>query len=241
MDVLSSFRATVDYFHGVVRSPPVWQEVEFQRPQFPIDDSVDLGHVNVWPVVVGQCRVYDLCFGRILFVLGLLHDPQSNHGNLKTHTGKQYQPQRDMGSNPSTESNIKQLTVSNKYYANAMHEQLSTTEGYTQWQWLTDPSMEIRYGSYQLSLNSILARTETATTRHGYNRSELKGQNTYPNKLGRNANRLHKGDVLAHLTSFKQASKSSTKRSFLARGVQRYHSYFNRSCLPSTIEEDKVR
>ncbi|KZV33492.1 putative serine/threonine-protein kinase NAK [Dorcoceras hygrometricum] len=65
------------------------------------------------------------------------------------------------------------------------------------------------------------------------------GLNTYPNKLGRNANRLHKGDVLAHLTSFKQASKSSTKRSFLARGFQRYHSYLNRSCLPSAIEEDK--
>ncbi|KZV42555.1 hypothetical protein F511_19909 [Dorcoceras hygrometricum] len=63
--------------------------------------------------------------------------------------------------------------------------------------------------------------------------------NTYPNKLGRNANRLHKGDVLEHLTSFKKASKSSTKRSVLARGVQRYHSYFNRSCLPSAIGEDK--
>ncbi|KZV15647.1 hypothetical protein F511_38203 [Dorcoceras hygrometricum] len=54
------------------------------------------------------------------------------------------------------------------------------------------------------------------------------------------ANRLEKGDVLAHLTSFNQASKSSTKRSVLARGVQRYHSYFNRSCLPSAIGEAKI-
>ncbi|KZV20420.1 wall-associated receptor kinase-like 15-like [Dorcoceras hygrometricum] len=53
--------------------------------------------------------------------------------------------------------------------------------------------------------------------------------------------RLHKGDVFAHLSSFTQASKSSTKRSVLARGVQRYHSYFNQSCLPSAIGEDKVR
>ncbi|KZV24210.1 F-box/FBD/LRR-repeat protein [Dorcoceras hygrometricum] len=31
------------------------------------------------------------------------------------------------------------------------------------------------------------------------------------------------------------------QRSVSARGVQRYHSYFNRSCLPSAIEEDKNR
>ncbi|KZV30942.1 polyadenylate-binding protein 2-like [Dorcoceras hygrometricum] len=54
------------------------------------------------------------------------------------------------------------------------------------------------------------------------------------------SNGLKKGDVFAHLTSFTQASKSSTKRSFLARGVQRYHSYFRRSYLPSAIGEDKV-
>ncbi|KZV50259.1 histone-lysine N-methyltransferase ASHR2 [Dorcoceras hygrometricum] len=36
-----------------------------------------------------------------------------------------------------------------------------------------------------------------------------------------------------------QASKSCTKRSILASGVPRYHSYFNQSCLPSAIVEDK--
>ncbi|KZV41728.1 hypothetical protein F511_35567 [Dorcoceras hygrometricum] len=41
--------------------------------------------------------------------LGQLHDQLSNHDNLKTHTGKQHQPQRDTGSNPSTESSIKEL------------------------------------------------------------------------------------------------------------------------------------
>ncbi|KZV40254.1 hypothetical protein F511_19390 [Dorcoceras hygrometricum] len=35
--------------------------------------------------------------------------------------------------------------------------------------------------------------------------------------------------------------KAISKRSVSARGVQRYHSYFNRSCLSSVIEEDKVR
>ncbi|KZV38260.1 hypothetical protein F511_29260 [Dorcoceras hygrometricum] len=49
------------------------------------------------------------------------------------------------------------------------------------------------------------------------------------------ANRLEKGHVFARLTSFTQASKSSTKLSVSARGVQRYHSYFNQSCLPSVI------
>ncbi|KZV15649.1 hypothetical protein F511_38857 [Dorcoceras hygrometricum] len=34
--------------------------------------------------------------------------------------------------------------------------------------------------------------------------------------------------------------KAISKRSVSARGFQRYHSYFNRSCLPSTIEEDKI-
>ncbi|KZV47426.1 guanylate-binding protein 7-like [Dorcoceras hygrometricum] len=33
--------------------------------------------------------------------------------------------------------------------------------------------------------------------------------------------------------------KTISKRSISARGVQRYHSYFNRSCLSSAIEEDK--
>ncbi|KZV27880.1 hypothetical protein F511_28199 [Dorcoceras hygrometricum] len=40
-------------------------------------------------------------------------------------------------------------------------------------------------------------------------------------------------------TSLTQASKSRTKRSVSARGVQCYHSHFSRSCIPSTIEEDK--
>ncbi|KZV25563.1 hypothetical protein F511_25581 [Dorcoceras hygrometricum] len=40
------------------------------------------------------------------------------------------------------------------------------------------------------------------------------GLNTYPNKLGRNASKLQKGDVFAHLTSFKQTSERNiqTKR-----------------------------
>ncbi|KZV22368.1 hypothetical protein F511_27895 [Dorcoceras hygrometricum] len=35
--------------------------------------------------------------------------------------------------------------------------------------------------------------------------------------------------------------KVISKRRVSARRVQRYHSYFNRSCLPSAIEEDKIR
>ncbi|KZV49142.1 histone-lysine N-methyltransferase ASHR2 [Dorcoceras hygrometricum] len=34
--------------------------------------------------------------------------------------------------------------------------------------------------------------------------------------------------------------KAISKRSVSARGVQRYHSYFNRSCLSSVIKEDKI-
>ncbi|KZV54091.1 hypothetical protein F511_36523 [Dorcoceras hygrometricum] len=52
--------------------------------------------------------------------------------------------------------------------------------------------------------------------------------------------RLEKGDIFAHLSSFTQASKNSTKRSILARGVNRYHSYFSRGYLSSEIGEDKV-
>ncbi|KZV23148.1 nuclear matrix constituent protein 1-like protein [Dorcoceras hygrometricum] len=67
---------------------------------------------------------------------------------------------------------------------------------------------------------------------------------SYPSNTtedSKQSTRLEKGDVLAHLTSFKQASKSSIKQSVLARGVQRYHSYFNRSYLPSAIGEDKTK
>ncbi|KZV21622.1 hypothetical protein F511_17647 [Dorcoceras hygrometricum] len=77
-----------------------------------------------------------------------------------------------------------------------------------------------------LTASWILTHTQRATQRQA--------------KSDAYANRLHKGDVFAHLSSFTQASKSSTKRSVLARGVQRYHSYFNRSCLSSAIGEDKI-
>ncbi|KZV23679.1 hypothetical protein F511_34024 [Dorcoceras hygrometricum] len=60
------------------------------------------------------------------------HAHPLTHGpNIPTLThiiGKQTPTQRDMGSNPSTESNIKQLMESNKYYANAMHEKKATIE-----------------------------------------------------------------------------------------------------------------
>ncbi|KZV37687.1 hypothetical protein F511_38831 [Dorcoceras hygrometricum] len=67
---------------------------------------------------------------------------------------------------------------------------------------------------------------------------------SYPSNTtegSKQSKRLQKGDVFAHLSSFTQAFKSSTKRSVLARGVQRYHSYFSRSYLSSAIGEDKVR
>ncbi|KZV23251.1 hypothetical protein F511_24615 [Dorcoceras hygrometricum] len=67
---------------------------------------------------------------------------------------------------------------------------------------------------------------------------------SYPSNTiegSKQSTRLEKGDVFAHLSSFTQASKSSTKQSVLARGVQRYHSYFGQSYLPSAIREDKVR
>ncbi|KZV25464.1 hypothetical protein F511_16568 [Dorcoceras hygrometricum] len=45
------------------------------------------------------------------------------------HTGKQsIHPQRDIGSNPITESNIKQQMESNRQYASAMCENKATTE-----------------------------------------------------------------------------------------------------------------
>ncbi|KZV52974.1 hypothetical protein F511_21625 [Dorcoceras hygrometricum] len=42
-------------------------------------------------------------------------------------------------------------------------------------------------------------------------------QISHPNKLGRNANRLHKGDVFVHLTSFKQMSESSIQMKRLSK------------------------
>ncbi|KZV39811.1 hypothetical protein F511_29939 [Dorcoceras hygrometricum] len=42
-------------------------------------------------------------------------------------------------------------------------------------------------------------------------------------------------------TASSKRSKTISKRSVSARGVQRYHSRLRRSCLPPEIEEDKVR
>ncbi|KZV30029.1 hypothetical protein F511_20891 [Dorcoceras hygrometricum] len=86
------------------------------------------------------------------------------------------------------------------------------------------------YGSYPPSSIGILSNTDLTP-------------NELPERQAKSdayANRLENGDVFAHLTSFTQASKSSTKQSVLARGVQRYHSYFRRSYLPSAIVEDKA-
>ncbi|KZV37569.1 hypothetical protein F511_42792 [Dorcoceras hygrometricum] len=52
--------------------------------------------------------------------LGQNHDQQRNLGNLKTHTGNKNQPQRDLGSNPSTESNKHSIRKATDKYANAM-------------------------------------------------------------------------------------------------------------------------
>ncbi|KZV55544.1 beta-glucosidase 2-like [Dorcoceras hygrometricum] len=82
-------------------------------------------------------------------------------------------------------------------------------------------AQKLRIGSYDLNPNLSYPSNITETSKQ--------------------STRLEKGDVFAHLTSFTQASKSSTKRSVLARGVQHYHSYFNRIYLPSTIGEDRVR
>ncbi|KZV53146.1 hypothetical protein F511_16481 [Dorcoceras hygrometricum] len=75
---------------------------------------------------------------------------------------------------------------------------------------------------------------------------ELRAQPSlfYPSNTtegSKRSTRLEKEDVFAHLSNFTQASKSNTKRSVLARGVQHYHSYFDRSYLSSAIGEDKVR
>ncbi|KZV13861.1 hypothetical protein F511_44925 [Dorcoceras hygrometricum] len=66
------------------------------------------------------------------------------------------------------------------------------------------------------------------------------------------ANRSQQGDEDGMLTDYRREmsshtslasrkrSKAISKRSVLVRGVQHYHSYFNRRCLPSAIEEYKV-
>ncbi|KZV54921.1 TMV resistance protein N-like [Dorcoceras hygrometricum] len=54
------------------------------------------------------------------------------------------------------------------------------------------------------------------------------------------ANRLHKGDVSAILSSSSAAYEKDMRRNALARGVQRYHSHSRRSYLPTAIETKKV-
>ncbi|KZV37619.1 protein IQ-DOMAIN 1-like [Dorcoceras hygrometricum] len=52
----------------------------------------------------------------------------------------------------------------------------------------------------------------------------------------------YKREMSSHTSpASSKCPKAISKRNVSARGVQRYHSHFNRSCLPSAIEEDKVR
>ncbi|KZV23001.1 hypothetical protein F511_16752 [Dorcoceras hygrometricum] len=50
----------------------------------------------------------------------------------------------------------------------------------------------------------------------------------------------YRRDMSCHLTKLGASFQKLYQRSVLARGVQRYHSYFNRSYLPPTIGEDKI-
>ncbi|KZV43166.1 hypothetical protein F511_41044 [Dorcoceras hygrometricum] len=77
--------------------------------------------------------------------------------------------------------------------------------------------------------------------------STLVETNTYPTSYlnDRSNPTLMLTDYIREMSSrtspsLTQASKSGTKRSVLARGVQRYHSRLSRNCLPPEIGEDKL-
>ncbi|KZV17254.1 GINS complex subunit 3 [Dorcoceras hygrometricum] len=84
---------------------------------------------------------------------------------------------------------------------------------------LRDSSTEATTGSYELN-----QRYPTLLTQH------------------KALNEAQEGRCLREsFQASRKLPKSSTKRSVLERGVQCYHSYFSRSCLPPAIGEDKVR
>ncbi|KZV48145.1 beta-glucosidase 40-like [Dorcoceras hygrometricum] len=80
------------------------------------------------------------------------------------------------------------------------------------------------------------------------NRTKSQDLSTYPTSYlnGRIKATLMLTDYRTEMSSrtspsLTQASTTCTKRSVFERGVQHYHSYFNRRCLPPAIGEDKVR
>ncbi|KZV41831.1 hypothetical protein F511_36420 [Dorcoceras hygrometricum] len=89
------------------------------------------------------------------------------------------------------------------------------------------PSREVRYGSYPLSLRGIRELPAHPRSQHLGAKSDAY------------ANRLHKGDVFAHLTSFKKTFENDIQTKRLSKRSPRYHSCSRRSCLSSAIEEDK--
>ncbi|KZV19995.1 hypothetical protein F511_26306 [Dorcoceras hygrometricum] len=114
--------------------------------------------------------------------------------------------------------------------ATQIHHLLSHTSNYSR-------TEEQKSNSWEHELNQHYPTPSNATEsskQHKTGSEHLPQQaRTEPDAY---ASRLHKGDVFAHVTSFKQTSETLSKRSVSARGVQRYHSHFNRSCLPSAIE-----
>ncbi|KZV34646.1 hypothetical protein F511_23365 [Dorcoceras hygrometricum] len=128
-------------------------------------------------------------------------------------------------------------------YNNEVPSNIDPRTCYAYAQNLRDSSTETTTGSYELNQRYPTLLTQQKALNKAQGRiltltHELPEQQKQSHAY---ANRLQKGDVSRTSPSLIQASKSGTKRSVSARGVQRYHSHFSRSLLPSAIVEDKVR
>ncbi|KZV14335.1 hypothetical protein F511_43658 [Dorcoceras hygrometricum] len=100
--------------------------------------------------------------------------------------------------------------------------------------------------NWELRTPPVLSYPSSSTTSSKQNtRVE---SNTYPTSYlnGGSNSTLMLTDYTREMSSrtspiLTQASKSGTKRSVSARGVQHCHSYFSRSCLPPAIGEKELR
>ncbi|KZV18828.1 hypothetical protein F511_18753 [Dorcoceras hygrometricum] len=106
-------------------------------------------------------------------------------------------------------------------------------------------SREMRYGSYPLSLRGIRELPARPRSQHPDCHNDVPStQIHHPKKLGAKsdayANRLHKGDVFAHLTSFKQTFKNDIQTKLLSKRSPTLPLSLSSELPAAGNEEDKI-
>ncbi|KZV35304.1 hypothetical protein F511_31075 [Dorcoceras hygrometricum] len=101
---------------------------------------------------------------------------------------------------------------------------------------------KLRIGSYKLNqiCPTLLTQQKTLSKAQGRILTLTQQATSTADEIRRLCQQTREGICIRTPLQLHEASKKITKRSVLARGVQRYHS-FSQSYIPSAIGEDKVQ